>query len=285
MGPGSPTSSSGSTPLARTRRRARHMGPYQPPSGPFAHVPATKAPWHSYLYRVTGWRLTSQEQLDVDSALLAYWTARDEAELAQQRAGRLDVGGRAGVTSGGHLDQVAQLFARVCVDAGVPRQEIWYKAPAGDPWKRSNVARGFTLPGYFRPNKQWDLVVYHQGNPIIAIELKSQNGPSYGNNANNRAEEAIGNAVDLRHAVAAGLLPDYLWTATSSSSRRKTRQPRTAAFATRDVPSEGPDVRKLELCKSRARSLPPAAGAGPVLIRVGSHDVQAASLFVAGPRT
>jgi Restriction endonuclease XhoI len=54
-----------------------------------------------------------------------------------------------------------------------------------------------TLPGYFRPTKLWDLLVTHNGELIVAIELKSQVGPSFGNNFNNRTEEAIGTAHDL----------------------------------------------------------------------------------------
>ena len=54
-----------------------------------------------------------------------------------------------------------------------------------------------TLPGYFRPTKLWDLLVIHKGHLIAAIELKSQVGPSFGNNFNNRTEEAIGTAHDL----------------------------------------------------------------------------------------
>jgi type II restriction enzyme len=54
-----------------------------------------------------------------------------------------------------------------------------------------------TLPGYFRPTKLWDLLVIHKGELIAAIELKSQVGPSFGNNFNNRTEEAIGTAHDL----------------------------------------------------------------------------------------
>lgn len=54
-----------------------------------------------------------------------------------------------------------------------------------------------TLPGYFRPTKLWDLLVIYKGELIAAIELKSQVGPSFGNNFNNRTEEAIGTAHDL----------------------------------------------------------------------------------------
>jgi hypothetical protein len=61
------------------------------------------------------------------------------------------------------------------------------------------------LPGFYRPTKNWDLVVIEGDVLVAAIELKSQVG-SVGNNFNNRTEEAIGNAIDLRRAYEAGLL-------------------------------------------------------------------------------
>jgi type II restriction enzyme len=41
------------------------------------------------------------------------------------------------------------------------------------------------------------LLIIYKGELIAAIELKSQVGPSFGNNFNNRTEEAIGTAHDL----------------------------------------------------------------------------------------
>ena len=64
--------------------------------------------------------------------------------------------------------------------------------------------RVLTLPGYFRPTKLWDLLVMNEGRLIAAIEFKSQVGPSFGNNANNRAEEAIGTAHDFWTAYREG---------------------------------------------------------------------------------
>jgi hypothetical protein len=64
------------------------------------------------------------------------------------------------------------------------------------------------LPSYFRPSKNWDLVVlansrFHpakqdRGTPVLyaALEFKSQD-KSIGNNQNNRIEESIGNAHDF----------------------------------------------------------------------------------------
>lgn len=66
------------------------------------------------------------------------------------------------------------------------------------------VRRELELPGYFRPTKKWDLIVVHQGTLVAAVEFKSQVGPSFGNNLNNRTEEALGNAADLWTAFREG---------------------------------------------------------------------------------
>lgn len=64
---------------------------------------------------------------------------------------------------------------------------------------------GLELPGYYRPEKKWDLIVVAGGHLVCALEFKSQVGPSFGNNFNNRSEEAIGNAVDIWTAYREGL--------------------------------------------------------------------------------
>lgn len=57
-----------------------------------------------------------------------------------------------------------------------------------------------TLPGWFRPSKRWDITAFENGVLVAAIELKSINS-SFGNNANNRAEEALGSAADVDYAT------------------------------------------------------------------------------------
>ncbi len=42
-----------------------------------------------------------------------------------------------------------------------------------------------TLPGFSRPTKLWDLLVLYKNELIAVVELKSQIGPSFGNNFNN----------------------------------------------------------------------------------------------------
>ena len=66
------------------------------------------------------------------------------------------------------------------------------------------IDRHVDLPGYFRSEKQWDLLVVADGNLLASIEFKSQVGPSFGNNYNNRTEEALGCATDLWAAYREG---------------------------------------------------------------------------------
>ena len=89
------------------------------------------------------------------------------------------------------MDGFINLIAELLVDAGVPESTIFRK-------------RNVELPGYFRPTKEWDLLVIVDGNLLASIEFKSQVGPSFGNNYNNRTEEALGNATDLWTAYREG---------------------------------------------------------------------------------
>lgn len=66
-----------------------------------------------------------------------------------------------------------------------------------------HVAQGTNDPlaivsGYFRSAKSWDIVCRDpDGRPRICVEFKSQ-VDSYGNNENNRYEEALGSGLDVR---------------------------------------------------------------------------------------
>ncbi len=53
------------------------------------------------------------------------------------------------------------------------------------------------------PRKKWDLLVVSDGTLVAGIEFKSQIG-SFGNNYNNRTEEAIGSATDIWAAYREG---------------------------------------------------------------------------------
>jgi hypothetical protein len=129
----------------------------------------------------------------IERALIDIIDSRKAAAAKQAVTGGVDKGMRSEVTSGGHLDAVANAIADVFVDAGIPRD-----------WVYCGKA-GLELPGFFRAEKKWDIIVANERRVIAAVELKSIWG-SYGNNLNNRAEEAIGSAMDIAKALRAGLL-------------------------------------------------------------------------------
>lgn len=116
---------------------------------------------------------------------MAFWGNREKARQKQIEAGKTDQGERAGVTAGKNMDGFLALVIDLVEANGLAHAEIHQQRAL------------LTLPGYFRPTKLWDLLVIHKGRLIAAIELKSQVGPSFGNNFNNRTEEAIGTAHDL----------------------------------------------------------------------------------------
>ncbi len=127
----------------------------------------------------------------VAKAVSFFWKVRTEQHKKQgTTTGRKDAGNRSAVTGGKHLDGFVRLLREVLLEAGLPNAAIH--------------SRTTTLPGYFRPAKNWDLVVVVDGVLLASIEFKAHVGPSFGNNFNNRIEEALGNSIDLLTAYREG---------------------------------------------------------------------------------
>jgi hypothetical protein len=125
-------------------------------------------------------------------AVKAFWGNRERARQKQVESGKADQGERAGVTGGKNMDGFVELVIALVRANGLADANVHQRRAV------------LTLPGYFRPTKLWDLLVIHSGQLIAAIELKSQVGPSFGNNFNNRTEEAIGTAHDFWTAYREG---------------------------------------------------------------------------------
>ena len=125
-------------------------------------------------------------------AIRLFWENRATAAARQKELGREDRGERASVTSGKNMDGFLTLIQDLVRANGLTDAQIM------------SGRRLLTLPGFFRPTKLWDLLVINKEHLVAALEMKSQVGPSFGNNFNNRAEEAIGNAVDLWTAYREG---------------------------------------------------------------------------------
>ena len=116
-------------------------------------------------------------------AVASFWAARGRAQAQGQES---DHGRRSAATSGLQLDPMMDLIVGTLLNAGAAQRDGIHVG------QRISV-----LPGYYRPQKTWDLVVTKAGQLGAVIELKSHIGPSFGNNFNNRSEEALGNASDF----------------------------------------------------------------------------------------
>ena len=122
----------------------------------------------------------------VRHAVVHYWRTLQQQET-RQKNGKRDTGNRAAVTGGKQMDGFADLIESTVIE---------------------NINDGIrlfknkllVLPGYFRPTKEWDLLIFHKKTLLAAIELKSQRGPSFGNNYNNRSEEIVGLGHDVQIA-------------------------------------------------------------------------------------
>lgn len=125
------------------------------------------------------------------AATRQFWKTRRRQSASQgTRSGR-DRGARSAVTGGKQMDGVVLLLRDLLLEAGIPESSIFLNSR-------------IELPGWYRAEKKWDLVVIHAGELIAALECKSQIGPSFGNNFNNRTEEAIGSAADIWAAYREG---------------------------------------------------------------------------------
>ena len=130
---------------------------------------------------------------ELAKAVLHFWQVRGKQHKRQGgKSGQKDAGNRGAVTGGKHADGFVRLIAAIVKDAGLQNVAI-----------HVSEKKQRTLPGFYRPSKEWDLVVLSDSNLVAAVEVKSQVG-SFGNNFNNRVEEALGNATDFWAAYREG---------------------------------------------------------------------------------
>ncbi|MFZ2172255.1 MAG: PaeR7I family type II restriction endonuclease [Methylococcaceae bacterium] len=165
----------------------------------------------------------SIQNIDIatSQAVAHYWTTRKAQQDKQISVGHADQGARAAVTGGAQMDGFIQLFTKIITDAGIDSRHIFFQT-------------ALELPGFFRPTKEWDFLVVIDSQLVLAIEAKSQVGPSFGNNFNNRTEEAMGSALDL-------------WTAFREGAFNKGAQPFLGYFfMLEDCPASQSPVRVKE---------------------------------------
>ena len=117
-------------------------------------------------------------QNEIKNAINQFWQTKKN-----QLAHSTDKSNRGTVVGGKQLDGFIDILKNLALSVGINESCIYTK---------NNY-----LPGYFRSSKDWDFIILTPSNKLlVAIELKSQVG-SYGNNFNNRTEEALGSAIDF----------------------------------------------------------------------------------------
>ncbi len=124
-------------------------------------------------------------------AVRHFWQTRQTQSTRQIDPNNRDRGARGAVTGGKQMDGFIRLVRDLFIAAKVPDTCI-------------SIDKRVELPGWFRAEKKWDLIITHENQLLAAVEFKSQIGPSFGNNFNNRTEEALGSATDVWAAYREG---------------------------------------------------------------------------------
>ncbi len=123
----------------------------------------------------------------VSKAVKHFW----ETRAGQSESAKGHGSGRDAVVGGAQMDGFVDLVEELLIESGISDATIHRKR------------RSIAIPGFFRPEKSWDLLVVVDGMLLASVEFKSQVG-SFGNNYHNRTEEAIGVATDLWTAYREG---------------------------------------------------------------------------------
>jgi Restriction endonuclease XhoI len=137
--------------------------------------------------------MTLSPKLDnrLRAAIKHFWNTREtQAPKQGISSGTKDAGTRSAVTGGAQMNGFVNLVRDLLYESGLPEAHVYCE-------------KYIELPGWYRPEKKWDLLVVADGKLVAGIEFKSQVG-SFGNNYNNRTEEAIGSAVDVWAAYREG---------------------------------------------------------------------------------
>src|SRR5437667_574901 len=129
--------------------------------------------------------LNADIEQKLKEAIPRFWKSREtQAQKQGSKTGIRDAGARAAVTGGSQMDGFVELVRDLLEESGIEKPVIFCE-------------RYVEIPGWFRPEKKWDLLVVLDGCLIAAIEFKSQVG-SFGNNYNNLSEESCGSDTDFR---------------------------------------------------------------------------------------
>ena len=104
--------------------------------------------------------ITALDQLGPD-AIRHFWKSRLSAGKQQEDRGISDQGNRSQVTSGKNLDGFIKLTRQLILDNGIKEIDLHYES--------RNKGKKPNIPGYYRPKKDWDILVVSKGRLLAAI--------------------------------------------------------------------------------------------------------------------
>lgn len=105
---------------------------------------------------------------DFEDAVASYWTGKQTQENLSAIKDAVGAGTAGSVRGGKHFVGIAALLAKFFLEAGYPPADI-------------RVAKGqrLELPGYYRPQKQWDVVVSHRNTALAGNYVRAGGGRSF----------------------------------------------------------------------------------------------------------
>src|SRR5713226_2183767 len=98
---------------------------------------------------------------DLRKAIKHFWTTRKSQEKKQgSKTGLRDAGARGAVTGGRQMDGFVDLVKGLLCKNSLDQAQVFCR-------------KRIELPGWYRPEKQWDLLIISEGRLLAGIEFKS----------------------------------------------------------------------------------------------------------------
>ena len=97
----------------------------------------------------------------VREAVRRFWATRGRQASTQGQRTNKDRGARSAVTGGRQMNGFVELVQHLLAEAGVPATAMYSTAK-------------LELPGWFRAEKKWDLLVISDNQFVMALEFKSR---------------------------------------------------------------------------------------------------------------
>src|SRR5689334_3554691 len=112
--------------------------------------------------------VNAQLEKRLREAIKHFWSTREtQAQKLGASTGSKDAGARSAVTGGAQMNGFIDLVRDLLCESGLSKAHVFCE-------------KYVEIPGWYRPEKKWDLLIVADGKFLAGIEFKSQVG-SFGN--------------------------------------------------------------------------------------------------------